>query len=91
MGRDSIAAAWSILQRVTRTIDPNNILVIRQFNVHSISPDQIASTFGISAAAWHGKKALMAEQALASGSPGNNPRIPEAAEIIALYESMYPE
>jgi alcohol dehydrogenase class IV len=47
--------------------------------------------FGISAAAWHGKKALMAEQALASGSPGNNPRIPEAAEIIALYESMYPE
>ena len=47
--------------------------------------------FGISAAAWHGKKALMAEQALASGSPGNNPRIPEAAEIIALYESMYPQ
>jgi alcohol dehydrogenase class IV len=47
--------------------------------------------FGISAAAWHGKKALMAEQALASGSPGNNPRIPEAAEIIALYENMYPE
>jgi alcohol dehydrogenase class IV len=47
--------------------------------------------FGISAAAWHGKKALMAEQALASGSPGNNPRIPDAAEIIALYESMYPE
>ena len=38
-----------------------------------------------------GKKALMAEQALASGSPGNNPRMPEAAEIIALYESMYPE
>ncbi len=46
--------------------------------------------FGITADAWHGKKALMAEQALASGSPGNNPRIPDAAEIIALYESMYP-
>jgi alcohol dehydrogenase class IV len=46
--------------------------------------------FGISAAAWHGKLALMAEQALASGSPANNPRVPNAAEIVALYESMFP-
>lgn len=45
--------------------------------------------FGISGADWHGKKALMAEQALASGSPGNNPRIPDAAEIISIYESMF--
>jgi alcohol dehydrogenase class IV len=46
--------------------------------------------FGITAAAWHGKKSLMARQALASGSPANNPRIPDAAEIIALYEAMFP-
>jgi alcohol dehydrogenase class IV len=45
--------------------------------------------YGISAAAWHGKKDLMADQALASGSPANNPRIPDKAEIIALYETMY--
>ncbi|MBC9175487.1 iron-containing alcohol dehydrogenase [Pseudoroseomonas ludipueritiae] len=32
---------------------------------------------------------LMAEQALASGSPGNNPRVPTAAEIIALYREVY--
>jgi alcohol dehydrogenase class IV len=32
----------------------------------------------------------MATQALASGSPANNPRIPDAAEIVALYESMLP-
>ena len=32
---------------------------------------------------------LMAEQALASGSPGNNPRVPSAAEIIALYREVY--
>jgi alcohol dehydrogenase class IV len=32
---------------------------------------------------------LMAEQALASGSPGNNPRVPNAAEIIALYREVY--
>jgi alcohol dehydrogenase class IV len=32
---------------------------------------------------------LMAEQALASGSPGNNPRVPSAAEIVALYREVY--
>jgi alcohol dehydrogenase class IV len=30
--------------------------------------------------------AQMAEDALASGSPQNNPRVPAAAEIVALYE-----
>lgn len=33
----------------------------------------------------------MAEQALASGSPGNNPRVPDADEIIALYRRLWPD
>ncbi len=45
--------------------------------------------FGIAAADWTAKKALMAEQALASGSPANNPRVPDHAEIVALYEAVY--
>ena len=45
--------------------------------------------FGIADAAWHGKMALMAEQALASGSPANNPRVPEASEIVALYRAVW--
>lgn len=32
---------------------------------------------------------VMAEQALASGSPGNNPRVPEADEIIELYRQLW--
>ena len=32
---------------------------------------------------------LMAEQALASGSPQNNPRIPTADEIIGLYDQIW--
>ncbi|MEL7116440.1 MAG: iron-containing alcohol dehydrogenase [Pseudomonadota bacterium] len=32
---------------------------------------------------------LMAEQALASGSPNNNPRIPTVDEIIGLYKEMW--
>lgn len=31
----------------------------------------------------------MAEQALASGSPGNNPRVPDADEIIELYRQLW--
>jgi len=45
--------------------------------------------YGIDEAAWTGKMALMAEQALASGSPGNNPRVPTAAEIVGLYREVW--
>jgi len=31
----------------------------------------------------------MASQALASGSAGNNPRVPSADEIIDLYKRVY--
>lgn len=34
-------------------------------------------------------KESMAEAALASGSPGFNPRVPEAAEIVELYNKVY--
>ncbi|MBY0335138.1 MAG: iron-containing alcohol dehydrogenase [Acetobacteraceae bacterium] len=47
------------------------------------------AAWGIEAAAWNGLKATMAQQALASGSPGNNPRVPTAAEIEALYDRAY--
>ncbi len=31
----------------------------------------------------------MAEQAMASGSPANNPRVPSRAEIVALYRVVW--
>jgi len=31
----------------------------------------------------------MAAQALASGSPANNPRVPDAAEIETLYRAVW--
>jgi alcohol dehydrogenase class IV len=31
----------------------------------------------------------MAQQALASGSPGNNPRVPDADEIVSLYNEVW--
>ena len=34
-------------------------------------------------------RATMAEQALASGSPQNNPRVPTAEEIVGLYDEVW--
>lgn len=45
--------------------------------------------FGIAEAVWNDKMALMASQALASGSPNNNPRVPDAAEIVSLYREVW--
>lgn len=47
------------------------------------------SDYGIDPARWDELLPLMAEQALASGSPGNNPRVPQAEEIVALYRSAW--
>lgn len=45
--------------------------------------------FGIDRSEFFGLRELMAEQALASGSPGNNPRVPSQAEIVTLYEQVW--
>ena len=45
--------------------------------------------YGIDEARYMGLIERMAEQALASGSPGNNPRVPTADEIVTLYRAAY--
>ena len=45
--------------------------------------------YGIERGRYHELLPLMASQALASGSPANNPRIPTADEIIDLYRRVY--
>lgn len=47
------------------------------------------AAYGIDGDAWFGKVSLMADQALASGSPGNNPRAPDKDEIIKLYREVW--
>ncbi|MDQ0283656.1 iron-containing alcohol dehydrogenase [Rhodococcoides fascians] len=46
-------------------------------------------TFGIDKSTWDDLLPLMAEQALASGSPGNNPVVPTAEQIVDLYRQVY--
>lgn len=45
--------------------------------------------YGIDESRWHELLPLMAEQALASGSPANNPRVPDAKAIIGLYQEVW--
>ncbi|CDZ95474.1 iron-containing alcohol dehydrogenase [Pseudomonas saudiphocaensis] len=45
--------------------------------------------FGIARERFFELRETMAKQALASGSPGNNPRVPTEAEIIDLYETVW--
>ena len=47
------------------------------------------AAFGIQEDAWNAKVELMAEQALASGSPANNPRVPSKGEIVGLYREVW--
>ena len=46
-------------------------------------------SYGIDKQTWDERVPVMAEQALASGSPNNNPRIPTADEIRELYGRIY--
>ena len=45
--------------------------------------------FGISREHYFGNLEIMAEQAIGSGSPGNNPRVPSAEEIIQIYKKLW--
>jgi len=46
-------------------------------------------SYGINETEWTELVPLMAEQALASGSPNNNPRIPDAQQVRDIYTRIY--
>jgi alcohol dehydrogenase class IV len=45
--------------------------------------------YGVDQDRWHGLIPLMAEQALASGSPNNNPKVPSADDICGIYTRIF--
>lgn len=45
--------------------------------------------FGVNRAVFFDRLETMAEQALASGSPNNNPRLPDASEVVEIYKSLW--
>jgi alcohol dehydrogenase class IV len=60
---------------------------LRQLNADLEVPGP--ARWGIDANSWQQLMPLMARQALDSGSPGNNPRIPAVEEIEQLYQRVW--
>ncbi|HTV43776.1 MAG TPA: iron-containing alcohol dehydrogenase [Stellaceae bacterium] len=60
---------------------------LRRLNLDLEVPSPRA--YGIDARRYEELLPIMASQALASGSPANNPRVPSSDEIIALYRRVY--
>ncbi len=60
---------------------------LHQINADLAVPSPAA--YGIDPVRWDALLPVMAEQAIASGSPGNNPRVPQAEDIIALYQQAW--
>ena len=63
------------------------VAALRQLSVDLSVPSP--REYGIDESVWNDSLELMAEQALASGSPANNPRVPSAEEIVSLYRAVY--
>jgi alcohol dehydrogenase class IV len=59
---------------------------LRSINAELGMPSPVE--FGIDEGAFREAMPAMAEQALASGSPLNNPRVPDADEIVQVYASL---
>ncbi len=60
---------------------------LRQLNADLQVPGPAAC--GIAESDWFDSLDVMAAQALDSGSPANNPRLPEAADIVELYRRVW--
>lgn len=65
------------------------IAELRALNEELQVPTPVA--YGINEAEYMSLLPTMAEQALASGSPGNNPRVPSIEEMIELYKQVWAE
>jgi len=83
------ARAYGVADTTTSDQDAARALVDALGDLCSELEVPTPRSYGIDSAAWQSLIPLMAEQAMASGSPANNPVIPEPAEIEALYAQVY--
>lgn len=69
----------------------HHTLINQLLDINRILKVPTLTEFGIQQAQFMDLLPLMAKQALDSGSPNNNPRIPNEDEIIRLYEKIWSE
>lgn len=67
----------------------NQKLVQALININRDLQVPTLAEFGVSKQTFDDLVQTMAEQALASGSPLNNPRVPSIAEMVSLYQQLW--
>ncbi|MEH6825222.1 MAG: iron-containing alcohol dehydrogenase [Motiliproteus sp.] len=74
-------------QDSTEQANAKLVAELRALNVELQVPTP--AQFGIERQAFFDLIQTMAEQALASGSPGNNPRVPSIDEVVEIYQQLW--
>ena len=69
--------------------DANKKLLIELEDINKELNVPTPKEFGINEKDFMSNLEIMAEQAVASGSPGNNPRVPDNKEIINIYKLLW--
>ncbi|MFT6897483.1 MAG: alcohol dehydrogenase class IV [Paraglaciecola sp.] len=83
------ARAMGIAQVTDSDTRANEKLIAELYAINEELNVPSPQQFGISREHFFGNLEIMAEQALASGSPGNNPRVPGAEDIIEIYKKLW--
>jgi len=83
------AKAMGLVSSTASESDAGDRLVAGLGELNKVLQVPTPETYGISKAAWEESIPMMVEQAIASGSPANNPLIPSAEEIEQLYLTLW--
>ena len=83
------ARAIGVANEIDNTEVANNKLMAELYALNKELQVPSPEEFGIEREHFFNNMQTMAEQALASGSPANNPRAPNAEEIIELYKKLW--
>ena len=83
------ARAMGVAEKEDSDEEANNKLLKELENLNKELNVPSPEEFGINREEFMDNLEIMAEQALASGSPGNNPRVPDNKEIINIYKLLW--
>ena len=83
------ASAMGVASESDSTDQANKKLMAELYAINEELQVPTPEQFGIEREHFFNNLEVMAEQALASGSPGNNPRVPSAEEIIEIYKKLW--
>ncbi len=83
------AKAMGIALQTDSDEDANNKLIAELIALNDELEVPSVAQFGIDKTIFFDLLEQMAEQAIASGSPANNPRVPSNADIISIYKQLW--